>query len=273
MNLQYQKQAGIGQAERQVIDTMIHYGKPAIRAIDLEQEFGHSHKNANLILSRLCRKGWLQRLQPGIYRVVPLGSDSPNPLPEDPWAIGVTLFDPCYISGWTAAEHWELTEQIFNTMLIFTTQKQRKKEHLISGVQYRTKKISSEAIFGVTKIWSKNVPILIADPHKTVIDILDEPAMGGGGRHTIDIVKAYWAKPEADPHILWQYAEKLDHGAVFKRLGFISESLFHLPFDLLDSLKKKIKTGIIKWDPNGPDSGPIISKWGIRLNIPMEDIL
>src|SRR3989338_1532673 len=135
MNLKYSEtQAGIGQVERHVLDTMSRSGKPVIRAADLERELGYSRAISNLALSRLAKKGWLQRLKSGIYRIIPLGSESATPMPDDAWSIAMELFSPCYISGWTAAEHWELTEQIFNTTVIFTSQKQRKKDIVIAGL-------------------------------------------------------------------------------------------------------------------------------------------
>lgn len=264
--------AGLGRAERHFLDTISRIGKSVIRASDLENLMGLKRTESNLMLSRLCRKGWMQRLRSGVYRIVPLGSESTNPVPEDAWAIAAELFSPCYISGWTAAEHWELTEQIFNSTIVFTAQKQRKNELIISGLKYRTKLITQKDIFGVKKIWSSNTQIQIADIHRTIIDILDDPEIGGGGRHTIDICKEYFYRKEANPEILCQYAEKLAHGAVFKRLGFLSERLFQFSESLLEKLHSKIKTGIIKLDPHGPNSGPIITKWGIRLNIPLEDL-
>jgi hypothetical protein len=33
---------------------------------------------------------------------------------EDPWVLVPTLFGDSYIGGWTAAHHWELSEQLFN---------------------------------------------------------------------------------------------------------------------------------------------------------------
>ena len=273
MHLKYNtKRAGISQSERQIIDVMTSLGKLLIHTKDLENELDFNRQESNLILSRLCKKGWLQRLKSGIYRVIPLGSESTNPTPEDAWAIAMELFSPCYISGWTAAEHWELTEQIFNSTVIFTCNKQRKKEVIIAGLPYRTKYISTEDIFGTKKIWSSNKPILIADIHRTIIDVLDDPEIGGGGRHTLDIVKAYAQHKEINPEMLWRYAEKLDHGAVFKRLGFVAEKLLHFPNVWLEKFHAKTKTGIINFDSNGLSSGPIITKWGIRINVPLGDI-
>ncbi len=273
MRLKYNdNQAGLGQAERHVLDILSQLGKPVIHTDDLERALGFSRPIANLMLSRLCKKGWLQRLLPGSYRIVPLGSQSANPVPEDAWAIAADLFAPCYISGWTAAEHWELTEQIFNSTVVFTAKKQRQKELLVAGLKYRIKKIALDDIFGIKKIWSNNTQIQIADIHRTIIDALDDPESAGGGRHTLDIVKEYFQHKEANPEVLCEYAEKLGHGAVFKRLGLLVDQLRLFPQPLLERLHSHIKTGIINLDPHGPDTGPIITKWGIRVNIPLGDI-
>src|ERR1700733_3381938 len=98
MNFKYNaKQAGLGQAERHVLSALTQLGKPVLRAEDLEQTLKFSRGIANLTLSRLCKKGWLQRLLPGCYRILPLETESANPVPEDAWAIGANLFAPCYI--------------------------------------------------------------------------------------------------------------------------------------------------------------------------------
>lgn len=273
MNLKYnESRAGIGLVEGHVLDTMSRLGKTVIRATDLERELGYSRAISNLALSRLTKKGWLQRLKSGIYRIVPLGSESVTPIPEDAWSIAMELFSPCYISGWTAGEHWELTEQIFNATVIFTAQKQRKKDILIAGLNYRTKLISTKDIFGIKKIWSSNTPIFIADIHRTIIDALDDLEIGGGARHVIDMIKAYIKHKEANPEILFQYADQLKHGSVFKRLGFIAEMIMHQPKSYLDKVHSRIKSGIINFDPHGSSTGSIITKWGIRVNIPLGDI-
>lgn len=263
---------GISQIERLVINALIRVGRPIIRAENLETTFGYKRPQANLLLSRLKKKGWLQRLAPGIYKIVPLGSDSSNPVPDDPLPIAVELFSPCYISGWTAAEHWDLTEQIFNSTCVFTQQKQRQTEHKIAGVIFKTKSISSKRFFGLKKIWSNNIQIQIADIHKTIIDIMDDPDIGGGGIQAIEIFKAYIQSKDANIETLHNYAELLNHGAVYKRLGFLIEQNSKDKGLWVDKLHSKIKKGIINFDPNGPKKGPITTKWGIRLNVPLEDI-
>ncbi|MCK5285349.1 MAG: type IV toxin-antitoxin system AbiEi family antitoxin domain-containing protein [Alphaproteobacteria bacterium] len=275
MNLGYTtEQLGISQSERLIIDSLIRLGKQIVRADDLEEIFGYTRSNANSTLSKLCRKGWLQRLKSGVYRVVPLGSASSNPVPDDAWAIAMEVFSPCYISGWTSAEHWDLTEQIFNLTIVFTGQKLRKSQHNIANLSYITKFIDRKKIFGTKKIWSSNTPVQIADIHRTVIDVLDDPHIGGGGRHTLDILRAYWKKEVADLNALLEYAEKLNHGAIFRRLGATTEIINkHVPDVFMSRIQSRIKTGIINFDPSGNNSGPILTKWGVRMNLPSGDIL
>lgn len=273
MNLKYHNlQAGAGSMERHVLEVLSRAGKLVVRARDLEDKLGFSRAASNLMLSRLCKKGWAQRLQPAQYRILPLGSESSNPMPDDAWAIAAALFSPCYLSGWTAAEHWELTEQIFNATVVFTGKKQKRKDLLVSGLKYRLKFIDPKNIFGIKKLWSSNSQIQIADIHRTIIDILDDPEIGGGGRHALDIVKAYFSHEEFNPEILFQYAEKLGRGAVLKRLGFIAEKLGSFSSPLLEKIHANIKTGIINFDSSGPSTGPIVRKWGIRVNIPLGDL-
>lgn len=260
-------QAGLSPGERLLIDDLVRRGKFVVRNEDLQV------KNPKLTLSRLSKKGWMQRLRAGVYRIVPLGSDSGDPVPEDPKAIAMTLFAPCYIGGWTAAEHWGLTEQIFNVTIVLTAKKQRTSDHLIAGLTFKTRHMSQQNFFGTKKIWSADQVILLSDVHRTLIDILNDPAIGGGGRALVDIGRSYSEKKEADPEILWQYAQQLDQGAVFKRLGFLAEKILHLGDDYLARVRVKCKSGVILLDPRGPKTGPILTNWGLRVNIPLQDIL
>jgi predicted transcriptional regulator of viral defense system len=266
------KQTGLSKKERLIIDTLVGHGKQIVRVEDLTPLLGQNASNPNLILSRLTKKGWLQRLRAGTYRIVPLGSDSANPVPEDAWLIATEIFSPCYMGGWTAAEHWDLTEQIFNKTIVITGKKQRTTEHSIAGLLFRTRTISAKHIFGTQKIWSHNVPIQISDMHRTLIDILDDPSIGGGGRAAIDIAKIYAEKKEANPEVLLQYALQLECGAVFKRLGFVGENILRMPETFLEQVHRKCKSGIIMLDPQGPKTGPVFARWGIRINIPLADI-
>jgi predicted transcriptional regulator of viral defense system len=266
-NQYHTRQAGLSPAERLLIDSLVRQGKFVVQGKDLDV------KNPKLTLSRLSKKGWLQRLKAGVYRIVPLGSDSGDPVPEDPKAIGMAVFAPCYIGGWTAAEHWGLTEQIFNVTIVMTARRQRTSDQQVAGLTFKTRYMQQRNFFGTTKIWSTDQAVLLSDLHRTLIDILHDPIIGGGGRALVDIARSYAEKKNADLDTLWQYAQQLDQGAVFKRLGFLADRVMHLPDDYLAKVRAKCKSGVILLDPRGPKTGPIITDWGLRVNIPLQDIV
>jgi predicted transcriptional regulator of viral defense system len=235
------------------------------------EDLGIGVPHANKILSRLELKGWLQRTIRGTYILVPLASLSPETIPEDPWALAMELFSPCYISGFSAAEHWELTEQVFNTVVVYTAKPQRKAVQTVANVTFRTHVIPRTALFGTQRIWRNNKAIVVADIHRTVIDVLELPELGGGGRHTMDIVHAYWKSGGADPKILLDYAITRKRGVAFKRLGFTAEKWGGVDLGWIATCAQHHPKGISKLDPAGPDRGPIVSRWNVRVNVPLEE--
>ncbi len=265
------RRAGLGEAERAVLSALAALERPTVKADDVVLQLGVSRHAANLTLSRLARKGWLTRLRRGVYAVVPLSSTSSRTVVEQPLAVAMELFAPCYISGWTAAQHWELTEQISNTVVVYSAKAQRQAEQTAGGVKFFVHRVTEDSIFGTTKVWSGTVPVLIATMHRTVIDVLDTPAMGGGGRQTLDIVRNYWKRPDRDPATLLDLAARLGRGSVFKRLGFTAER-FGDPEDAwIERCRAGLSTGIALLDPSGPKRGPIVSRWRLRVNIPVDD--
>lgn len=262
---------GLGESEREVLTALAALEQPTLSVNDVLERFDRSRQAANLILSRLARKGWLRRLRRGVYSIVPLSSSSSQPVVENPLAVAMRLFKPCYISGWTAAEHWDLTEQIYNVVVVYSSRPQRKAIQEIGGVKYRIRRVPEDTIFGTTRLWYGSVPVQMASPERMIIDILDAPEMGGGSRQTLDTVRAYWRGTRKDPENLMSYAEKLGRGSVFKRLGFTAE-LFNDPDrEWTDRCLKGLKKGITLLDPSGPRRGPTDSRWRLRINVPLED--
>ncbi|HEY4320920.1 MAG TPA: type IV toxin-antitoxin system AbiEi family antitoxin domain-containing protein [Gemmatimonadales bacterium] len=262
---------GLGAVERQTISGLAALERPTATADDLIRRFGISRQRANLALSRLARKGWLRRLRRGTYAVIPLSAESSEVVADDPKATAMELFAPCYISGWTAAEHWHLTEQVSNTVVVYSAKHERRASQNIGGITYRIRRVTQNGFFGTASIWSGTTRIQMATVHRTVIDILDAPEMGGGGRQTLDCVRAYWRRADADPDALLSLAEKLGHGSVFKRLGFVGELLQHVDRAWLDRCATHLTTGTALFDPRGPKTGPISTRWRIRMNVPLDD--
>lgn len=117
--------AGLGKNSRVKLAKLLRESKGSISVRQAAAILGVSAKDAAKTLARWTKQGWLSRVRRGLYVSVPLESSTGNIALEDPWIIADRLFAPCYVGGWSAAEHWGLTEQIFRSVLVMTTTKPR----------------------------------------------------------------------------------------------------------------------------------------------------
>lgn len=262
--------AGLSTKERQIVSYFSANEKVTVKVEDIILIHTCKRETANQILRRLNKKGWLQRLKRGVYATVPLSSATPTPVVENGLVLAMDLFKPAFISGWSAAEHWDLTEQIFNSVSVITSSPQRKIDHIIGNCKFRTRVVSKNHFFGLKTVWFGSKSIQIADPSRTIVDILDMPSFGGGMRHTIDVVKQYWTSNFCNPDLLLKYAIQYNKGTVFKRLGFLVESIkAQVSKEWIQTCKENVTKGVSNLDPDGPKKGKIISKWNLRINTPL----
>ncbi len=263
--------AGLSTAERELLDQLTAEEKATITADDVMELRGVARPSANRILSRLETKGWVQRLKRGLYAPIPLGAASREPVVEDAWLLAMRLFAPCHISGWSAAEHWDLTEQIFNAVAVVTSAPQRRGQQTYGGVRFRVRTIPDDKLFGARKHWVGSHSVSIADPSRMLVDILDAPEMGGGGRHTVDVVHAYWRSEYADADTLLDYAIRYGRGTVFKRMGYLAERFGSVSDAWLSRCGARVTKGVSELDPAGPKRGTIVSRWNLRVNLPIDE--
>ncbi len=201
-----------------------------------------------------------------------MSSASAEPIIEDSLALAMTLYEAAFISGWSAAEHWDLTEEeVFDSISVVTSRPPRGSEQVAAGVRFTVRTLPAKRCFGDRRVWSGSKSIQMADPSRMHIDILDAPRFGGGGRHTLDVARAYWQSSHRNPDKLLAYAVRFERGAVFKRLGFIAETFGgEVSNQWLEACRKGISKGIADLDPDVPPKGPVSGRWRLRLNIPVE---
>ena len=271
VNIMNKKQMlGLSRKERELLSLFTAKERITVSSNDVIEIRNCSRETANQILRRLSQKGWLQRVKRGVYTVVPLSALSLTSANEESWTLASKLFEPAYISGWSAAEHWDLTEQIFNSISLVSQNPQRKSIQTINGVKFRILVKKPELFFGTKAIWFESNRVELADPSRLIIDILDKPDFGGGGRHTIDIVRSYWNSDMCDPQLVLEYAVKYGKGTVMKRLGFLAEQ-FNAPVSRawLTKCKSHLSKGISDLDPMAPSKGRISTIWNLRINLPL----
>ncbi len=261
---------GLSKQEREIISYFLAIEQETINLDDIESFHSCSRNVAKKILSRLYKKGWLQKLKSGIYYIVPLSSLTSNPVIENIWPLATKIFQPAFISGWSAAEHWDFTEQIFNSVSVITAAPQRKTIQDIGNIKFRVRVLPQKKFFGLKSVWFGSKSAKVADPSRMLIDILDLPRFGGGMRHTIDVVREYWLSDKHDADLLLDYALRYKRGAVIKRLGFLAEK-FNAPVskEWIQLCQNNITKGVILLDPDGAKKGKIVSKWNLQINLPL----
>jgi predicted transcriptional regulator of viral defense system len=217
-------------------------------------------------LQQLARQGWVSRLQRGLYVNVPLEATDPATWSADPWSIASKLFAPGYIGGWTALHHWDLTDQIFSTTVFVTSQPVPQRRKTVGPARFELRHRPDSALFGTRRVWRDGGPVPISDRERTLVDCLDDPSLGGGLRHTVEALGAYFEQVDVDWQKLVDYGDRLGNSTVFKRLGYLLEALDVGDRGLVDACLQRISSGVGRLDPALPNAGPSTSRWGLRVN-------
>ncbi|MHB1947980.1 MAG: type IV toxin-antitoxin system AbiEi family antitoxin domain-containing protein [Gammaproteobacteria bacterium] len=260
------KLEGIGKLDRERLTSILRETQTTISVEDAVKVLGVSRDYAAKLLAKWAVKGWLARVSRGVYIAVPIESTTADIRLEDPWAVAEKLFHPCYIGGWSAAEHWGLTEQIFRTIIVLTTQKPRNQHLNIRGTHFWLRMIPKENMFGLKAVWHEQIKIFVSDQSRTILDFLIDPKLGGGIRHVIDMFREYLKTEHKNLPLLMEYVVRLDTSAVFKRLGFLLEQNAPEEKDAICICEKHITISKTKLDPQLKDSNKLITRW--RLWVP-----
>jgi predicted transcriptional regulator of viral defense system len=258
---------GISRAGREELTALLSRGRRLLTVEDTVAALGSTPKDAAKKLARWAGLGWLRRVRRGLYIPVPLEAENPHLWSEDALYLADAVWHPCYFTGWTAANHWSLSEQVFRTTVVRTAQRVRAARQTLLEHEYLVAHVPEAAIWGVTSDWRHERPIQIADRARTVVDMLAEPSIGGGMRHVAEILRVFLDEDEGDKLI--RYGDRLGNRVVFKRLGFVAERLGDHP-RLVAACRERLASGYPLLDPAGPRRGRHAAKWGLRINVELD---
>lgn len=216
------------------------------------------------ILSRWNEHGWIKRIKHGVYIPIPVDDMTGDATIEDPWILMDRLYTPGYIGGFSAVKYWDFSEQLFEKTTFFTTKKIKDKYPIIGNSRFQLKNISAYKNFGTQAVWRDNVKILVSDPSKTIVDLLDDPRIVGGMRVVQDIFLEYKESTYLNLEKIIEYSGKMKNKTIFKRFGFLMESI-----ELYDMIKKydlqnKISAGYSLFDP-GIKNDAVVRKWNLKV--------
>ncbi|MCK4704927.1 MAG: type IV toxin-antitoxin system AbiEi family antitoxin domain-containing protein [Gammaproteobacteria bacterium] len=257
--------SGLGKADRSRLSAVLRGTKGTISVAEATTILEMPSTSTAKLLSRWAKNGWLSRVRRGLYIPVPLESPTADIPLEDAWVIADKLFNPCYIGGWSAAEYWDLTEQIFRTVIVLTEQRPRERKPIIKGTEFLLRTVPVKAMFGLKTVWRGQVKVKVSDPTRTILDMLNDPLLAGGLRSTVDMFRNYLSSEKKDLSLLIQYAEQLGNGAVFKRLGFLLETYAENEQDFIEQCRERLTAGNTKLDPSLKGKR-LITRWRLWVS-------
>jgi len=223
---------------------------------------------AAIQLGRLERAGWVARAQRGVYLIKPLEAATHGPVvPEDAWVLAHRLFEPCYIGGWTAAEHWELTEQLFRRIFVVTAAPRRRQRETRLSTEFHLVRVKQDRLQGTSLIWRGTERVRVSDRERTIADALVHPGWVGGVTHLVEMLITYRDDKAFDAGKLLARVDELGVGAAYKRLGFLAERLWPSDVGIAEHARLRRTSGTIRLDPGVQARGKMLKRWGLWINV------
>jgi len=214
-------------------------------------------------LERLQVKGWVRRIRRGKFAVIPLSSGESRTPQLHEFIIAMELVSPAVVAYWSALNHHGMTEQLPRTVFIATNHPVRRQPGEVLGVRYNIISLRPEKFFGNMRDWIDEIPFMVTDREKTIIDGLDLPQYVGGIEEIAKALSNAW--DQLDEAKLRRYAAKIGNTAAAKRLGFLMEA-----FGLgnIEALRKEVSlaSGFSPLDPTLPRRGKYNRRWGLLIN-------
>jgi predicted transcriptional regulator of viral defense system len=263
------KPAGLSSTSRQQLSRLLRNNPPVVTPGEAAAVLGLTSEVAARRLASWSRAGWLARVRRGAYVPIPIESESPDIALEDPWAVATVMFAPCYIGGWSAAEHWGLTEQMFRSLCVMTVTRPRDRKPVLRKAMFELHTVPAARFIGLKTVWRGGTRVQVSDPARTLIDMLADPTLGGGIRHIAEMLTTLLHDQPKEADKLITYAAKLGIGAVYKRLGFLLQRDHPDQGALIESCSAKLSAGYAKLDPALP-ADRLITAW--RVWVPASEL-
>jgi predicted transcriptional regulator of viral defense system len=218
---------------------------------------------AREIASRLTEKGWLDRLFPGTYLIIPLTAGEDAVYTAHEYLIAAHVAEPMYIGYYSALSHHGLTEQVPRTVYVVTPTRAQSRE--IHGVPYRVTTVTEQKFFGCEPTSVEGTTVQVSDLEKTLVDCADHPEFCGGLRELATAMRTADDRG-CDWDTVGEYLERLHNGAATKRIVYLADQL-DIDIPAREELVTSFTSGYSLLDPTQPETGSTDSTYRLRINI------
>lgn len=259
----------LSERESRLLSRLAATGHAIFTVADAQGMFDGDSAGLPLVLHRLAVKRWLQRLERGKYRLIPLEAGPEAQWAEHDYLVAAALTHPYYLAYGTALHYYGYSERQPRPVWIATTQ--RKRPLTVDGTLFRFVTLGAAKFFGYTTIQLLDQPVQIAGREKAIADGFDHPAYCGG---VLEPAKGLWfGSDELDLDKLIEVSRRLGNRAGQRRLGYWLERLNLADDAMLARLSLPEERNYALLDPAGLRSGPKDARWRLIVNIPEGQLL
>jgi predicted transcriptional regulator of viral defense system len=227
-----------------------------------------SDSYARKFAHRLVQKGWLERLRPGLFGLVPADRGREGVADSHPLTAGAALVHPYFFSFGTACTHHGLTEQVFAE--VYVACQERRRPEVIRGKRYVFVHVPKERFLGAAETQVLGATVHMATVERALLDALDRPRYAGGIGE-VSRITAH-AASRVSWKVLLDLIRRCRSSALAQRLGyFLDLHGVSVPDDVRRGLLElvrphsKIQLGPRrKWGTRGRLARP----WNVVENVP-----
>ncbi len=263
---------GLGVALVRALSEWGHSTFTSTQAREAARAVGVADSYLPVLLHRLHRAGWLQRLKQGTYS---MATSLPGNPESHSFAVGMALVDPCAVSGWAALGHHGLTEQIPQVVTLTTPRRvvtpamrgavrAAPSSWEAAGHRFEVVVVVPAHFFGFEETWAGDSRVRIFDRERALLDCFALPRRFGGLAEGLGILEGHATGLEVER--LVAHALRYGKAAVAKRVGWALERLAVRP-GILEPLRTLPMRGVRALDPTRVPRGPRDRRWGVIDNL------
>ncbi len=263
----------LSQTEAKVVIDLEWRNQKTITLAELREALGASESYARKLAHRLVKKGWFERLRPGLFQLVPVARGREGVADTNPLAAGAVLVSPYFYSFGTACTHHGLTEQVFSE--VYLACQGRRRPETIRDKRYVFVDVPEQRFFGFEEIAVLGHGVQMATTERAVLDAIDRPRYAGGIGEVSRIVAGAASKVSWD--VLLDLARKWGSSALVQRMGyFVDLHRVDVPDQVRATLLKlvrpqsKIQLG---WRRKWGTSGKLVRPWNVVENVPRDVLI
>lgn len=263
----------LSRTEAKVILDLEWRNQKIVTLAELREALGASDSYARKFAHRLVKKGWLERLRPGLFQLVPADRGRAGVADTHPLTAGAVLVDPYFFSFGTACTHHGLTEQAFAE--VYVACHERRRPETIRGKRYVFVYVAEERFFGFAETNVLGQAVQMATIERALLDAIDRPRYAGGIGEVSRI--AARAASRVSWEVLLELLRKWRSSALVQRLGyFLDLHGVGVPEEVRGALLElvlqhnKIQLGSRrKWGT----TGKLVRPWNVVENVPRNVLL